>query len=622
MSTEVSTTIEPVEPGDFHLVDEPMFAKVYIATVVIGAYQPRQTFIDETLQELAASIKEYGINQPLLFRPAPGNPEMLELVAGERRFRAAILAGLTWVPGMVKNMTDEEAAAFRLVENMQREDVPPLEEAQGIRRLMDDFGMSVETIAEKTGKKKGVIYASLKLLNLSPAAQEIVKDKHIAASTALLVARIPVPALQEQAIAEIAENDGAAEPMSHRAAKQHIEDRYMLDMSQATFPLDDAKLVKDCSACTTCPKRTTNSPEDFPGVSADLCTDPDCFSAKVEANHKAILAVALKRKIPVFAFRGDADKDFPQSEFVSGVTARMYQFTRLVDLSSKLLCDSDLPASAYPPPVAYYMLDGKPEPLYAKTAIQEALEKAGLALTEEQEEARYAEQKQQREHVEKEKKKKEASDPAAVRRKLLEEINTKIADAYNAFHLDLFNEIKEQVAPDILLPIYRALALYSSGMAARSWELGFSQSSDESYSVDFEDTEAVAEMLESASDEDVCRLNLDTVLSNIPRVYPGDIEGSLIKCQDEFEEFQQQHYETLSKIGSICGIDIGLLRDKHLAQPLADLAKATNPIEQEPAKEEPPASGKTQKKQPAKPKKKAAADTPNPAWPFPTSQPA
>lgn len=622
MTTEITTALEPVQPGDFHLVDEPMFAKVFITSVVIGPYQPRQTFIDETLQELAASIKKFGVNQPLLFRPAPGNPEMLELVAGERRFRAAIIAGREWVPGMVKALSDEDAATFRLVENMQREDVPPLEEAQGIKRLMDDYGFSVETIAEHTGKKKGVIYASLKLLNLSPAAQDMVKEKHVAASTALLVARIPVPALQEQAMSEIINNGGTAEPMSNRAAKKHIEDRYMLDLAEAEFSLEDKKLVKDCGACQDCPKRTINSPDDFPGVTADLCTDPDCFQGKVEAHYKVVVATALKRKIPVFACRADADKEFDPVDFVNRSTTRMYQFDRLANFSSDLLSQSDLPASAYPTPSAYYMLGDKPEPLFNKSAIQQALEDAGIARTAEEDEAHRLERQKEREKAEQVKKKEEAADPAAVQRKRIEEANEKIASAYNAFHDDLFEEIKDLVAPGILLPIYRSLAVYSAGMAARSNELAFSQRADESYGIDLEEPTAVADWLAMASDEDVCRLHLDAVLSDIPEVYASDIEGGLIKCSDEWDAWQIQHYETLIKIGSVCGIDVGLLRDKHLAKPLTDLADAMKPLEQKPAEKETAPPTKKQAKV-AKPKAKVgpqAAASGDTSAPLPDAQ--
>lgn len=623
MTTEIATALESVEPGNFHLVDEPMFAKVYIATVIIGVYQPRQTFIDETLQELAASIKKFGINQPLLFRPAPGNPEMLELVSGERRFRAAIIAGLEWVPGMVKPLTDEETATFRLVENMQREDVPPLEEAQGIKRLMDDFGFSVETIAEHTGKKKGVIYASLKLLNLSQAAQDMVKENHVAASTALLVARIPVPALQEKAMAEIINNGGATEPMSNRAAKQHIEARYMLDLSEADFSLEDAKLIKACGACSECPKRTTNSPEDFPGVTADLCTDPDCFEAKEEAHYKAIVATALKRKIPVFACRADANQDFPTAEFVSAVDTHMYAFERLVNFSPDLLKHSSLQQSSYPTPAAYYMREEKPEALYAKTEIQAALERAGLARTEAEEEEFQKQCEQERAEAAKEKQAKEKEDPAAVQRKRVEEINSKIAAGYNAFHEELLDEIKEVVDQQTLLPIYRALAAFSAGQATRAFELGFSQRVEESYSVDFKDSAATEEMVNQASDEDVCRLHLDAILSAIPRVCASDIEGGLITCNDEWDEWQQQHYVTLKKIANICGIDVSLFQDKHLAGPLQELAEAMTPAKEEPAEEPADESKpKAAKKQPARPKKAKPApeNDPSAAWPFPKSK--
>jgi ParB/RepB/Spo0J family partition protein len=620
---EVIDHTQPAAPFDWEKVTEPLFGNIPITSIVTATYQPRQTFNDDTLQELAESIKEHGINQPILFRQAKDRPDMLELVSGERRLRAAIIAGLEHVPGMVKKMTDEEAAAFRLVENMQRENVAPLEEAQGIKRLMDEFHFSVDDIIKKLGKKRGVIYASLKLLNLSATAQSLVVESKVPASTALLVARIPVPALQEKAMAEIVSNGGADEPMSFRAAKQHIEDRYMLDLSEAEFSLKDAKLVKACGACSECPKRTTNSPEDFPGVTADLCTDPDCFEAKEEAHYKAIVATALKRKIPVFACRTDANQEFPTAEFVSAGDTHMYSFTRLVNFSTDLLKYSGLPQSSYPTPVAYFMVEEKPEALYAKTAIQAALEKAGLARTEAEEEEAQKRREQEREEAAKEKQAKEKEDPAAVQRKRIEEINSKIAAGYNAFHEELLDEIKEVVDQQTLLPIYRALAAFSAGQATRSFELGFSQRVEESYSVDFTDSAATEEMVNQASDEDVCRLHLDAILSAIPRVHASDIEGGLITYHDEWDEWQQQHYVTLKKIANICGIDVSLFQDKHLAGPLQELAEAMTPAKEEPAEEPADESKpKAAKKQPARPKKAKPApeNDPSATWPFPKSK--
>ncbi|MBP1316328.1 ParB/RepB/Spo0J family partition protein [Herbaspirillum sp. 1130] len=620
---EVIDHTQPAAPFDWEKVTEPLFGNIPITSIVTADYQPRQTFNDDTLQELAESIKEHGINQPILFRQAKDRPDMLELVSGERRLRAAIIAGLDHVPGMVKRMTDEEAAAFRLVENMQRENVAPLEEAQGIKRLMDEFHFSVDDIIKKLGKKRGVIYGSLKLLNLSATAQSLVVESKVPASTALLVARIPVPALQEKAMAEIVSNGGANEPMSFRAAKQHIEDRYMLDLSEADFSLKDAKLIKACGACSECPKRTINSPEDFPGVTADLCTDPDCFEAKEAAHHKAVVATALKRKIPVFACRVDANNDFPGTDFVSGEHARMHQFERLVSYSSNLLSQSGLQKSDYPTPAAYYMEDEKAFPLYAKKAIQAALEKAGLARTEVEEEEFERQEEQQRVELAKEKQATEKEDPAAVLRKRVVDINWKIAKAYNAFHEELLEEIKDLVDQQTLLPIYRTLAVFSAGQAARSEQLSFSQKVDESYNVDFMDAAAVEELVEHASDEDICRLHLDAVLSNIPSVYGGAIDGGLIKFEDEWEEWNYQHYQILIKLGNICGIDIDLARDKHLAEPLQELAEAMTPAKEEPAEEHADTpKPKATKKQPARPKKAASAPEADPAaaWPFPKSK--
>lgn len=114
--------------------------KLKIMDIEPNRDQPRKDFDDESLQELTDSIAKYGVLQPLLVRPIGDNG--YQLIAGERRWRAARLAGLTEVPVVVREMTDEEAAALALIENLQREDLNPVEEAFGFRKLMDDFGLT------------------------------------------------------------------------------------------------------------------------------------------------------------------------------------------------------------------------------------------------------------------------------------------------------------------------------------------------------------------------------------------------------------------------------------------------------------------------------------------------
>ncbi len=137
-----------------------------------GKYQPRTRMDEGSLNELAASIKAQGLMQPILVRPVGHNgSERYEIIAGERRFRAAQLAGLNEVPVLVKDVDDQAAAAMALIENIQREDLNPLEEAQGIHRLITDFDFTHEQAAGAVGRSRSAVSNLLRLLNLAKPVQ-------------------------------------------------------------------------------------------------------------------------------------------------------------------------------------------------------------------------------------------------------------------------------------------------------------------------------------------------------------------------------------------------------------------------------------------------------------------
>lgn len=149
-------------------------SQVAVAQLLAGKYQPRSRMDEGALYELAESIKAQGIMQPILVRPlAKGKSDLpqYEIIAGERRTRAAKLAGLTQVPVLIKHVSDEAAAAMALIENMQREDLNPLEEAQGLQRLINEFGMSHEAAAKAVGRSRSAASNLLRLLNLSKVVQ-------------------------------------------------------------------------------------------------------------------------------------------------------------------------------------------------------------------------------------------------------------------------------------------------------------------------------------------------------------------------------------------------------------------------------------------------------------------
>lgn len=143
-----------------------------VSKMVAGKYQPRTRMDEGALNELAESIRTQGIMQPILVRALSGNQKgKFEIIAGERRFRAAQIAGLTEVPVLVRDVADENAAVMALIENIQREDLNPLEEAQGVRRLLDEFGLTHEQAAQAIGRSRSATSNLLRLLNLSDPVQ-------------------------------------------------------------------------------------------------------------------------------------------------------------------------------------------------------------------------------------------------------------------------------------------------------------------------------------------------------------------------------------------------------------------------------------------------------------------
>ncbi|MEW5762487.1 MAG: ParB/RepB/Spo0J family partition protein [Bacillota bacterium] len=149
--------------------------------------QARRRFDDEKLQELAASIEEHGLVQPVVVRP---RHDGYELVAGERRWRAYQALGREFIPAVVRNMSDEEAAVAVLIENLQREDLNPLEEAHAYRQLMEEFGLTQEEVARRVGKSRAAVANTLRLLGLPEEVRVLIEEGKITAGHARALAGV------------------------------------------------------------------------------------------------------------------------------------------------------------------------------------------------------------------------------------------------------------------------------------------------------------------------------------------------------------------------------------------------------------------------------------------------
>ena len=163
--------------------------------------QPRKVFNEEALNELADSIREHGVLQPLLVRPLPGG--VYQLVAGERRWRAAKMAGLKEVPVVVKEFSTQEIVEISLIENIQREDLNPVEEAMAYKRLIDEFHLKQDEIAERVSKSRTAVTNSMRLLKLDSRVQQMMVDEMISAGHARAILAISDPEQQYNAAMKV-----------------------------------------------------------------------------------------------------------------------------------------------------------------------------------------------------------------------------------------------------------------------------------------------------------------------------------------------------------------------------------------------------------------------------------
>jgi ParB family chromosome partitioning protein len=214
---------EEAKAGDYLL-------SVSIDALKPGKYQPRTSLNQSALQELAESIIAQGVMQPILVRRADRDG-MHEIIAGERRWRAALLAGLNEMPALVRDVPDQSAAALSLIENIQREDLKPLEEAQGFKRLIDDFGLTHEQVALAVGRSRSAVTNLLRLTQLAAQVQDLLFDGaldmgharalvSLAADQQILLAnRIAQRGLSVREVERLVQNLGKGKKGSGKTAK-------------------------------------------------------------------------------------------------------------------------------------------------------------------------------------------------------------------------------------------------------------------------------------------------------------------------------------------------------------------------------------------------------------------
>lgn len=254
-------------------------------------FNPRRAFPAAAMQELAESIKSQGVMQPIVVRPlAQSDIEaQFEIVFGHRRFRGSQLACMDDIPAIVREMDDEQAAIAQMHENIQREDMTPIDEADGVLRLIREFGMTPVAVAQQMKKSRAWAYAMAKLAQqAAPCVREACQNEGMPGEIAMELARLRSPKLQQQEMEKLrvfehqAGERVAVGWISTRAAKQQLLSVGKILLEDAVFDPADADLVADAGACAGCPRRAGNDP-DLADLNPEICTDSACHSSKVHA---------------------------------------------------------------------------------------------------------------------------------------------------------------------------------------------------------------------------------------------------------------------------------------------------------------------------------------------------
>jgi ParB family transcriptional regulator, chromosome partitioning protein len=265
----------------------PEYVNVRLAELVESSTNPRKTFDEERLEELAESIRSKGVLSPLLARRVNGH---FEIVSGARRYRAAQRAGVPEIPVRIVVLTDAEVIETQIIENIQRADVHPFEEAQGFRALLEREGAAytIEQIAARTGKAASYVAKRLRLSDLIPLVAEAFTAGCIGVEHALLIAKLAAD-VQEKALTHCfdgyyAANDAERSVVPVSRLQAWIEHNVYLSLKSVPFSKDDEALVPEAGSCANCPKRTGFNTLLFSEVREDSCADAACFNRKLDAH--------------------------------------------------------------------------------------------------------------------------------------------------------------------------------------------------------------------------------------------------------------------------------------------------------------------------------------------------
>jgi len=266
-------------------------------------FNPRRHYNEASLAELADTMRPPlgRVHQPIVVRPlVQADVEHdHEIVFGHRRFRAAAIAGLDEIPAIVRAMSDDDARVAQVVENLQREDVSPLEEADALHTLRREHEHTIEALMQHSGKSRSYVFNRLRLATAHDKVREAVADGRMGAEVAQEVARLPHPlqpaALKAMFSKEWRDGERVECCVSYRQAKKILADRFQLRLNDAPFDLFNVRLVPAAGDCQQCHKNTSNDETLASEWGAGVCTDIECFEAKKVAHLQVELKAAKKR---------------------------------------------------------------------------------------------------------------------------------------------------------------------------------------------------------------------------------------------------------------------------------------------------------------------------------------
>ena len=303
---------------------------VPISQIELPTNNTRKQMNAAKFKGLVASIKQDGVLQPILLRPMSGTNghTHYQIIAGERRFRAAQEAGLSEIPANIRTMDEAQTLSANLTENLQREEIHPLDEAAGFLRMKTELNLDLRAIAQRVAKDVRYVARRMALNDLIPEAGTDLRKEHITLAHALEICRL-TPEIQPHALAACYETKyglnrqtqkqehqpDKAQPVRHvRYLQQWIADNVHLNLEQAPFPTDDPKLREDGLTCLNCPKRSGYNKTLFPDVKNDVCLDPLCYQQKVRAFltlKGAELEAKHGKPVPLISLYYGSDADAP-----------------------------------------------------------------------------------------------------------------------------------------------------------------------------------------------------------------------------------------------------------------------------------------------------------------------